>query len=135
MNFKKYILPLVVIIAFIIYKVYNKSHVNIANSVEDISVSVKKIVEDFSSDETLANTIYLDKIVSVKGELSEIKNANEKTILILTSKDIFETVQAELSSNAAQKIKNYTIGKPITVKGMCTGYLMDVILVKCELIE
>ena len=135
MNFKKYILPLVVIIAFIIYKVYNKSHVNIANSVEDISVSVKKIVEDFSSDETLANTIYLDKIVSVKGELSEIKNANEKTILILTSKDIFETVQAELSSNAAQKIKNYTIGKPITVKGICTGYLMDVILVKCELIE
>lgn len=135
MNFKKYILPLLVIIAFIIYKVYNKPHVNIANSVEDISVSVKKIVEDFSSDETLANTIYLDKIVSVKGELSEIKNANKKTILILTGKDIFETVQAELSSNAAQKIKNYTIGKPITVKGICTGYLMDVILVKCELIE
>ena len=135
MKFKKYILLLFLIIAFILYKIYNKPHVNVINSVEDVSVSTKKIIEDFSSDEALANSIYLDKIIVVKGELSEIKSVSKKTVLILTSKDSFGTVQAELSNDAAQKIKNYTIGKSIVIKGICTGYLMDVILIKCELIE
>ena len=135
MKLKKYILPLLAIIAFILYKVYNKPHINVANSKEDVSVSAKKVIEDFSSDETLANSVYLDKIVSIKGELSEIKLVKDKTVLILTDEDVFGTVQAELSEESAKKIKNYAIGKTIIIKGICTGYLMDVILVKCELIE
>jgi DNA/RNA endonuclease YhcR with UshA esterase domain len=126
------ILILVIIGAFVAYKMYNKPHVNVANSKSDISLTADKILNDFSSDENSSNSKYLEKIIEVKGVISEINIEKEKGIITLKTNDDFGSVLCHLSEAATKKMSALQEGKSITVKGICTGFLMDVILVKCE---
>lgn len=127
------ILVLGIIGAFIAYKMYNKPHVNVEEASADISITADKILNDFSSDENLANLKYLDKIIEVKGVVSEINI--EKGIITIETNDDFGSVICHLSEEASRKISGLQEGQIIVVKGICTGFLMDVILVKCEFIN
>jgi DNA/RNA endonuclease YhcR with UshA esterase domain len=127
------ILVLGIIGAFIAYKMYNKPHVNVEEASADISITADKILNDFSSDENSANLKYLDKIIQVNGVISEINI--EKGIITIETNDDFGSVLCHLSEEASRKISKLQEGQIILVKGICTGFLMDVILVKCEFIN
>ena len=127
------ILVLGIIGVFIAYKMYNKPHVNVEEASADISITADKILNDFSSDENSANLKYLDKIIEVKGVISEINI--EKGIITIETNDDFGSVLCHLSEEASRKISGLQEGQIIVVKGICTGFLMDVILVKCEFIN
>ena len=127
------ILVLGIIGAFIVYKTYNKPHVNVEEASADISITADKILNDFSSDENSANLKYLDKIIQVNGVISEINI--EKGIITIETNDDFGNVICHLSEEASRKISGLQEGQIIVVKGICTGFLMDVILVKCEFIN
>jgi DNA/RNA endonuclease YhcR with UshA esterase domain len=136
MSLKKIILAILIlgiVGAFVGYKMYNKPHVDVAEASADINTSANKILEEFSTDETTANAKYLEKIVAVKGEISEIKIEKEKGIITLKTNDDFGSVLCHLSEKSTHKINTLKVGQTITVKGICTGYLMDVVLVKSEI--
>jgi hypothetical protein len=129
------ILILGILGAYVAFKIYNKPHVNVVKTSADIIISANKIIEDFSTDETSANTIYLDKIIEVKGVISEVKIEKEKGIITLKTNDDFGSVLCYLSEESTKEIRTLNEGETITVKGICTGYLMDVILVKAEIVN
>lgn len=135
MNKKKIIIAILIIGilgAFVAYKIYNKPHVNVADSKSDMTLTADKIINDFSSDESKANTLYLEKIIEVSGEISELNVVKEKGIITLKTKDDFGSVLCHLSDESTKKMSSLKEGQTISVKGICTGYLLDVILVKCE---
>jgi DNA/RNA endonuclease YhcR with UshA esterase domain len=121
--------------AFVAYKMYNKPHVNVAEASTDISISAEKILADFSADEITANSKYLEKIIEVKGVVSELNIEKEKGIITLKTRDDFGSVLCHLSEEATKEMSVLIEGQTITVKGICTGYLMDVILIKSEIIN
>ena len=138
MNKKKIIIVVIIlglIATFVAYKMYNKPHVNVFEKSADVIITADKILEDFSSDENTANTKYLEKIIEIKGAISSIKIENEKGIISLQTNDDFGSVLCHFSIESTKKIKEIQKGQDIVVKGICTGYLMDVILVKCEIIN
>ena len=138
MNKKKIILAILILSivgAVVAYKMYNKPHVNVANSKADITITANKILTDFSSDETSANKLYLEKIIEVKGTISETKLEKGKGIITLKTNDDFGSVLCHLSEEATKEMSSLKVGQTISLKGICTGYLMDVILVKCEIIN
>ena len=49
--------------------------------------------------------------------------------------DDFGSVLCHLSEEATKEMSVLIEGQTITVKGICTGYLMDVILIKSEIIN
>lgn len=118
---------------FIVYKMYHKPHVNVAKGTADITISATKIFEDFSSDEPVANSKYLEKIIEVTGLITDMKIDKEKGIITLQTADDFGSVQCHLSKVATKNMSMLKLGQMITAKGICTGFLMDVILVKCEI--
>jgi hypothetical protein len=129
------ILILGIVGVFIAYKMYNKPHVMVAETTADIFVSANKIVSDFSADETTANSKYLEKIIEVKGVISEMKIEKEKGIITLKTNDDFSSVLCHLSAAATEEMSALKVGQVTAVKGICTGYLMDLILVKSEIIK
>ena len=136
MNRKKIIIGILVlgiIGAFVGYKIYNKPHVDVAEASADITISANKILEEFSTDETTANTKYLEKIVEVKGVVTEARIEKGKGIISLKTNDDFGSVLCHLSEESTKKMSIVKEGQTITVKGICTGYLMDVILIKSEI--
>lgn len=138
MKLKKVIIGLLVLAivgAFVAYRMYNKPHIDVADASADITISANTILNEFSSDENAANKKYLEKIVAVKGEISEVKIEKENGIITLKTNDDFGSVICHLSDESTKKVVKLKEGETITIKGICTGYLMDVILIKSEIIH
>ena len=126
------VLVLVIALAVVGYKMYNKPHVNVASEKADITITANKLFANFSNDEEKANAKYLDKILEVKGVIGKIAK-EEKVIINLNTGDDFGSVLCHLSDSSTEKVKDIKEGESIKVKGICTGFLMDVVLVKCEI--
>lgn len=138
MKAKKIIIAIIVlgiVGAIVGYKMYNKPHVDVAEASADIRISANEILNEFSNDETKANTKYLDKIVAVQGEVSSIKTEKEKGIITLKTNDDFGSILCHLSEASTKNMNDLKVGQNIIVKGICTGFLMDVVLVKSEIIK
>lgn len=110
--------------------VYNKPHINVAKSKSDKYVSAKTLLADFEANELKANTEYLEQIVEVTGVISELSIHKNKGIISLESQEAMGSVLCHLSMDETAKMTTLKQGTTITIKGICTGYLMDVILIK-----
>jgi len=131
-------LPLfIAVMAFIGFvKIYNKPHINVSKSSPEFFVVSKMLLEDFTNNEVQANSKYLDEIVQVEGTISEItEDQMLNSIITLTPENAFGSVICHLSPEEKQKVNTYKKGQKVVIKGICTGYLMDVILVKCVIVD
>lgn len=120
---------------FVAYKMYNKPHINVADEKADISLTANTLLDHFTSDETMANTKYLEKIIEVKGLVSEVATENGMGIITLKTNDDFGSILCHLTADESKDMKQVKVGQEITIRGICTGFLMDVILVKCIIIN
>ncbi|GAA3642557.1 OB-fold protein [Flavivirga jejuensis] len=128
------VLGSVLILTFImvlLVVIYNKPHTNVANSKADITLTAQTILNDFENDENNANAKYLEQIVEISGTISTLSINDNKGIIALKNEGSLGTVMCHLTPEETIKFKNLYTGKPVIIKGICTGYLMDVILVKC----
>lgn len=136
---KKYIvlvlLLLIVVSVIGTYKMYNKPHINVAKAETDLTLEYKALLNDFETNESEANIKYLDQIIEVTGPIAKIKTVKNSTIISLGEGSMFGNVTCHLTPEESVKNLNLNKGQEITVKGICTGYLMDVILVKSVLIN
>jgi cell division protein YceG involved in septum cleavage len=97
-----------------------------------ITVTAQTILDAYAANEQQANAVYLDKAIEVSGEVTEVsKNEAGKTVLSLKTSDPMAGVRCTLK-NGADTIK---AGSNVRVKGICTGYLMDVTLIDCYLVQ
>lgn len=120
---------------FLVYKIANKSHLDVAKTLPEISVSASVLLEEFSNDEIVANNKYLDKIVQVNGKVLSKKIIEEKGVIALQTNDDFGSILCHFLPESSDKFSNLELGQNIKIKGICTGFLMDVILIKCEIIN
>ena len=122
-------IALITAIAFGVYYyvfVYSSQHRRQVQSETGIVITSDSLVAKYQADEKLANSLYLNKAVVVTGNLLSIdKNQEGKTTLVIGRSDSFSNVSITMSSNLpiAQKV-----GESITIKGLCTGALSDVVI-------
>lgn len=120
---------------FFAYKMANKSHIDISKTSAEIKINASVLIDEFSSDEIVANNKYLDKIIQVNGKIISNKNIDGKRVIELETSNDFGSVLCHFSTESSKKILQLEIGQNVEIKGICTGFLMDVILVKCEIIN
>ena len=140
MSRKKIIIILSIVLvtlagAYIMLLVYNKPHIDVAKSSPKVSLVSKTLLDDFQNDENLANSKYLEQIIQVTGKISHLDIANGNGIVVLKDGNSFGSIMCHLSPEENERLVTLKEGQSITIKGICTGYLMDVILIKCILIN
>ena len=94
-----------------------------------ISIDAVTLFNAFSQNEKKANADYLDKVLQVRGEVSNITtNADGITVILLKTDDMMFGI------NCTMEEKNSSIktGDQVRLKGLCTGYLTDVVLIRCH---
>ena len=97
-----------------------------------ITITAKQIVQNFQANEDSANKIYLNKAIAITGEVIEAKkNQDGKPTVTLKSNDSFSNIYCTLKDDAGQ-IQG---GTTITVKGICTGFLSDVVIIDAIIIK
>jgi hypothetical protein len=122
---------LVGIAAYMIFRIYNKPHRDPINE-NSISISSVSLFDSFEINETEANLLYLDKVVELSGKIAEITvNQDQMPVIVLETANAFYGVRCTM----ADKVINARTGESIIVKGICTGYLSDVIITNASIIK
>ena len=106
--------------------VYSKTHHRNVQSEKGIVIQADSLSAAYQANEKNANALYLNKAVEISGTIVSIdKNQEGKITLIIGRPDSFSNVSVTLISTAPLSQK---IGESITIKGVCTGALSDVIV-------
>lgn len=127
-----FLVPVLLIGLTAAYLMYNKPHQNMERTEADLAISAMDLFSEFEADEAKANEKYLEKVVLVEGEVSDI-STNEDGRVSLTLKsgsDLFGVI-CEMDDLTDHKRTEFSVGETVALKGICTGMLMDVVLVRC----
>lgn len=129
----KYIL-IIVLILFIIgagvgLRMFFKPHADVNRLKPDFKVEAVPLIDEFQKAEDAATAKYSEKVLEITGKLAtKSQLPNGTTLLIL--EDEMQGISCQLDSNwvTANKavIQSLEPGKPVTVKGVCKGYLMEI---------
>lgn len=115
----------------VIYKLYNKPHRDPTKE-KSIQIKATELFQNFERNETDANDLYLDKVVEVSGKIIEITTNQENfPVMVLETDNPMFAVRCTMEKTDASA----RVGDTVIIKGICTGYLSDVIIVKATLVE
>ncbi|MBQ4802079.1 hypothetical protein J8L88_04370 [Aquimarina sp. MMG015] len=121
--------------AYFYIEYYNTSHIDINNASTEISTDSQKLTASFINNENDANLIYKNKIVEVVGVVKEVTFLNNRNTIILEGENKNSSVLCDMQSDQLRIVKSLKKGQKIELKGICKGFLKDVILLNCMLIN
>ncbi|MDD2793262.1 MAG: hypothetical protein PHD73_08780 [Sediminibacterium sp.] len=124
--------------AFYAYKEFNRKAVDLSDATAAHKISATELINSFAANETESNAKYLSQIIEISGTLKKMdQDEKGNNILVLGDPDSMSSIRCSLDSlhSLQEPLKP---GSPITVKGICTGFMADdlgigsdVILTRC----
>ncbi len=129
-----FLLVAIVSLAISIYY-YNKPDVNVVKTDAAYVLTAKNLIEEYQADETSTNKKYTEKVIQVNGMVHEITTLKGNSVITIRNADQESSIICHMLPNQRQKALQLVKGQKISVKGVCTGYLLDVIMVRCILVE
>ena len=113
-----------------IYTKWNKATESIENA-EAVQLNATDLFRAFSENEQLATQTYNGKVLEITGIVSSTATNQEGKIIVqLQSHDPFFGINCTMEKE--EMIKE---GETVTIKGVCSGFTTDVILIRCNLIK
>ncbi|MCU0446499.1 MAG: OB-fold putative lipoprotein [Microscillaceae bacterium] len=114
---------------------WNKPHRDIQAEKAEV-VEAIALFKKYSEAETEANQLWLDKTLQVKGKIKEIlKNQTDIPVIMLDTNDPMGNISCTMDVSQKKSAESLKVGSEVMLKGLCTGMLADVVLVKCFLVN
>ncbi|MBE0678526.1 MAG: hypothetical protein IH592_07150 [Bacteroidales bacterium] len=115
------------------YYLYNLKPKDLGNVKPDFIVTSTELQSYFEENEAVAAAKYVNKIIEVSGEVSSVEKGenNSMNITLKTSSDFSSVICTFPTEVNSELIRG---GSQISVRGQCSGYLMDVLLNNCVLV-
>jgi len=114
------------------YKEFNREHKDTSSLTINEKTDAVSLVSSFETDELAANAKYLNKVIQVTGKIQSAEKDNEGIITVyLESESMMATVSCQLEKDKIYKTETFTKGNTISITGLCSGFLTDVVLMRC----
>jgi len=108
-----------------------KAELDVSKAKAALEINASNIYKSFSDNEAKANELYAGKVIEISGTLQAVDQDNQGSYKVTLDTDgQMGNVVCTLGTNSPNSVKSLKIGKAIAVKGVCTGYLFDVIIEK-----
>lgn len=122
-------------VAFGLYK-FNLKHSDLRKVKPAYTLGSTELFAAFETDETSASAKYLNKVVEVSGNVAAIEYGSADSTLSITLRpeDQFSGVICTFSGIKDQSQVSVKIGDMVSIRGECSGMLMDVLLNNCALV-
>ncbi len=135
MIFKKKILYLFILILSIgvFVLIFSNKEKNYANTKPSFVVNSNELINAYIQDEEKANALYTDKLIEISGTIKKINYLNQKSSIILNSDFNDSGIICELNNSESSKLSKLSKNRKVIVKGICKGFLKDVVLLNCYL--
>ena len=113
---------------------FNMKHTDMAKAKPDVVITATALQKAFEDNETNASTTYTKKIIEVSGKIASVKPGENNTLSIslVTGSDMSAVICTLPAITEQEKFK---VGDEITLRGECSGFLMDVLLNNCAAIK
>lgn len=126
------LLIIVIIGAFVGYKIYNKPHADLSKLSPDYELSQDELISTYNDNESQADEIYLGKILEVSGTIAAIETGEDGATITMGSEEYMGGILFEFEP--AENLSEYKVGDQVTIRGTCSGILMDVVLNRCVIV-
>ncbi len=115
------------------YKLYNKPVAKVSDLKSEFVLTAKDFCSEFDADEDAATKKYLEKVIELTGIIDTIsKNETGATIITLSGEGSMSSVACEMDSSN-ERTASLLKGQSVTLRGICSGKLLDVVLNRCTL--
>jgi tRNA_anti-like len=113
---------------------WNKPHEAIGKA--NFTTTATELAAEFGKDEAAATKKYVGQdgkmiVIQVSGKIADVKNDTSGITIGLETGDPMNGVSCVLDRFTKQTKTDYKVGEAVTLKGLCTGKLSDVILDRC----
>ncbi len=128
------LLLLLVLAGVMLYMNYD-FRAGIAKEEPDYVIDARTLFAEYDADEDAANQKYLGKTIEVSGDINHIDKTTDPVTISLEAGAVMGNLVCELSKTVEVDVTGIEEGEKITIKGSCSGKLLDVILVNCIIVE
>lgn len=113
---------------------YNLKDKNLLKVKPDFVMTAPELQRAFETDETAAGSKYINRIIEVSGEVESVKPGENQTLVItLKTENPLSAVSCTLQAESL--IPEFAAGDQVSLRGQCSGFLMDVLLNNCSVIN
>ena len=124
-------LSIVVIACIYGYQEYTRKLPDTDKLKAAFTLNAADLIRQFTADEAKATVKYSDHVISVQGIIDSVQPADSIGTVFLKDGRSTTSVMCQFDKKDFQEMLGLQKGDLITIKGICSGYLMDVILVRC----
>lgn len=112
---------------------YNLKPQDLHKVTADFIISSSELQKAFEDDEKAASEKYISKVLDVTGEVISIigSEKNSANVTLQTGSELSKVI---CTFNSITDLSVFTLGKPVTIRGKCSGFLMDVLLNECIIV-
>ncbi len=112
--------------AFLVYKyVYNKPHPDYVEKKADLSIAAKRLWTDYSMNKDIADSKYTGKVIEIEGGIMRVETVEDLVIVVFAYRrgDFGdEGIRVTMLPEYHQAAKGINPFKEVKIKGLCTGY-------------
>jgi hypothetical protein len=113
---------------------YNLKSADLAKVKPDFILTASELQQAFEKDEASASSKYVNKILELTGKIVSVKPAENNVVSIaLETGNELSSVIGTFPGISDPSV--FRAGEEITFRGECSGYLMDVLLNNCALVN
>jgi hypothetical protein len=136
---KKYFFIAGIIVLFLLaigagygWYLFHKPHAGVSGITAVAHIKSAGLYDRFQKNEGTADSQYLGQVLEVEGPVSDVEKTDSTLSIILEcGAGAGGGINCSMAGGPAGKIPLPAKGAILTVKGRCTGFLMDVNMVDC----
>lgn len=129
------LLVVLVCVGIYAYKEFNRKPADLNSKSADVNCTATELIALYSNNEDSANKKFGGKIIEVTGNIIAIENTQAGFNIFLGDSLYMSRVSCLLDTVHAADVKKHVAGDLLKVRGICTGYLMDIELNRCVVVQ
>jgi hypothetical protein len=113
------------------YEEFNRGLPNLHFVKPAFNVQASDLISQFENDEHHASAQYSDKAISVRGVIGAIQATDTSATVFLNDGRSMTSVICQFDKKNRNEASRFRKNDLVTIKGVCSGFLMDVVMVRC----
>lgn len=123
-GYKKWLIALFVLLlagAAVVVYIFTEKFEDTGKVKADFTVNAADFIKEFKQDEKAANKKYTEKIIIVNGMVSEIKNADTTSNIIMKDINSGDYIIFSFQQQHVIESRQMKTGDSVSIKGSCSG--------------
>ncbi len=127
---------LIAVASFYAWHLYNKPVESMEQLETDFVLNAAQLQSAYEQNEVTADKHYLSKVIEVSGVVQGVeKDAKGNVSILLETNNPISAVSCAMDAKIPVNTNSLKVGSTINVKGFCSGYLNDVVMVRCIILN